>query len=197
MPAPARPNNSGRTLAGRLTRKVGPLPVWAWAALILGLALLYLRLRPVDSAAADTPSPAAAEGTGGAAGSVSPAGPYGDAQQSNDLLSQLYGTNAATIDTLTNTLLTQASLKTDAGAPQGAVSTAGPASSPTVSQPRPPATAASPRGTTQTQSKVLNWDGKAFTTKAGFNAWAKARGYNVNTYLSNKPQAKAIYATLK
>lgn len=36
----------GASLERRLTAKVGPLPVWAWAAVILGGALLYLKLNP-------------------------------------------------------------------------------------------------------------------------------------------------------
>lgn len=38
-----------------MTRKVGPLPVWAWAAVILGAYLLYSHFHPSSATAASTP----------------------------------------------------------------------------------------------------------------------------------------------
>lgn len=192
MPPPVRPSNAGRTLAGRLTRKVGPLPVWAWAAAILGLALLYLRLRPsAPPAVGEAPTPAPVDGSGGDAGGVTgSAGSFGDAGQSNDLIAQLYGVNAASIDQLTGALLTKQSIDAtppNEGGPPGASAQAGQAAAPSK---------ASPAGTTQTQAGVLHWDGRSFRTKTAFNAWLKARGLNAQGYLANKPGAKAIYSTL-
>lgn len=69
------PSKSRRSLETRLTAKVGPLPVWAWAALILGAALLYLHLNPSSAAAADA-TPVSAD-TGSAA--QQPAGGGGNA----------------------------------------------------------------------------------------------------------------------
>lgn len=203
MPPPApSPPKSGGGLAARLTNKVGPLPVWAWAALILGLILLYMRLRPSTPPAASEQPPAGPET--GQAGGVSGGGASGGyAGESNDLLLELHGRNAATIDSLTSAILTQRSIDATApaatpgtvatvasGAAPSSVQATGPAAAPAP----PPVTA--PPGTTQRQANVLVWDGQSFTTKAGFNAWLKARGFNANQYLANKPQAKAIYSTL-
>lgn len=203
-PAPAK------GLAGRFTRKVGPLPVWAWAALILGAFLLYSRMSGSSPAGADeTPKPEPVDGTeGGGAGPVAGGSSPPTPGQSNDLLAELYGVNAGTIDSLTAALLTQRSLDATApqptpgtvggtNLPQGATDQEGPASSPIY--PNGPGAApakAAPRGTSQRQSNVLVWDNQRFTTKAGFDAWLKARGLSARSYLANRPQAKAIYSTL-
>lgn len=49
-PAPGKK----RSLGARLTGKVGPLPVWAWAALILGAYLLYSHFHQTAAAPAAT-----------------------------------------------------------------------------------------------------------------------------------------------
>lgn len=198
-PKPPAPGGGGG-LVGRFTRKVGPLPVWAWAAAILGLILLYMRFGGASGppAAEEVAPPGPVDGAdGGGSGTVSGGG-SGDAGSSNDLLAQLYGINAGTIDSLTAALLTQRSL--DETAPTPTPGTVGGTNmAPSATHPNGPAAApvaSAPPGTTQRQANVLVWDGQRFTTKAGFNAWAKARGFNVQQYLSNRPQAKAIYSTL-
>lgn len=203
MPPPAPKPKSAGGIGGRLTRKVGPLPVWAWAAAILAAYLLYSRLSSGGPpAASEPPAPAPSDGTGNDAGpGILPSvggssGSFGDPGQSNDLLAQLYGVNAASIDSLTSALLTKQSIEAanpNEGGPPGASSQA------TAMAPTPApvaASKASPPGTSQPQAGVLYWDGKAFATKTAFNAWLKARGFNAQKYLANKPQAKAIYSAL-
>lgn len=48
------PSTKKRSLGARLTGKVGPLPVWAWAAVILGAYLLYSHFHPSTAAASST-----------------------------------------------------------------------------------------------------------------------------------------------
>lgn len=54
-PAPAKPKGRGGPL-GVLTQKAGPLPVWAWAALLLGAFFLYRRLNPSGQTTGSTAS---------------------------------------------------------------------------------------------------------------------------------------------
>lgn len=99
----ATPAVKKRSLEQRLTGKVGPLPVWAWAALILGTVLLYLKLHPAAATPADPASstgdltPVSADGSNpvGSSGGGSSASNVNDA-----LLSQLSGFQTS-IDTLT------------------------------------------------------------------------------------------------
>jgi hypothetical protein len=47
-----------------LTKKLGPLPIWAWAAVVLGSYLLYHYLKNRNSSAAGSPAGTVAGGTG-------------------------------------------------------------------------------------------------------------------------------------
>lgn len=193
---------SNASLSSRLTRKVGPLPVWAWAAAILGAYLAYSHFRGGGSAgnSASSDSTAAPVGstTGAGSGAQAPASGQGTPADnaSGDLLAELYGTNAGTIDSLTNALLTKQSLDAahpDNGAPAGSTGQVGPAGGPTP----PPAITSAARGhLTQTTTGQLVWGGQRFTTKAGFNAWARAHGTTTDRELANHPQARALYSTL-
>lgn len=205
LPKPA--DNSGRTLQGRLTRKVGPLPVWAWAAVILGAYLIYSRLQGAKAAVAtgSTAVPVT-DSTAGTVGSAAqaPASGAGTAADnlSGDLLAQLYGVNAGTIDSLTTQLLTSQSAVPASegtvptvgnGIAPGSISSAGAASAPAAV----PAQAKAAAGhQTQSLAGRLVWDGLTFTTKTSFNAWARAHGTSPAAIFSKHPQAKALYSTL-
>ena len=73
-PSPSPKGSPGRSLGARLGRKVGPLPVWLWAAAILGAYLLYTRLHPSTATTPATASAAPGNTTGadtsGGVGSV-------------------------------------------------------------------------------------------------------------------------------
>lgn len=63
--APSGPTGAGAHAAGKghgLSKKVGPLPIWGWAAVVIGAYLMfrYLQARSANNAAAT-----AANGTGG------------------------------------------------------------------------------------------------------------------------------------
>ncbi len=104
---PAKPSASRRGVVQRFTGKVGPLPVWAWAALILVVGYLVYRVSgagkgssadtsaTTDSATADTPT------TSGDSGNP-PAGGGGNAadNMNGDLLSSLGGLQGS-VDSLT------------------------------------------------------------------------------------------------
>lgn len=192
-PAPSPPPSGGGGIAARFTRKVGPLPVWGWAALILGAYLLYARLHPADTAAAEPVQQAGPASDEGA--QVPASGTTGQlAGPSEDLIAQIYGDNAATIDTLTNALLTQESLRLSSGVAPGSVSSSGEAAAPAA-----PATAATAAVAHQSQPQagLLRWDGQVFATQAGFRAWAKAHGTSPERIFRTHPRAKAIFSTLR
>lgn len=52
----AQSASSKRSLGQRLTAKAGPLPVWAWAAVILGAYLLYSHFHTAASSSSTTAS---------------------------------------------------------------------------------------------------------------------------------------------
>lgn len=207
---PAKPS-----LEARLTRKVGPLPVWGWAAVILGAFLIYTRLSAKAGAAStDATGITSNDGTTGSAqvpasGSGSPAD-----NVSSALLDQL-DVNTSALDALTSQILSIPTPYSNVGdgpligAPASDASQtqtaeqpeptapAAPAAQPTVSQ---PATAAQVGGnvhTTQTAAGVLHWGGLTFTDKASFDRWARAHGTTTTKELSNHPQARSIYSTLR
>ncbi len=73
----ATPTSKGAGLSARLTRKVGPLPVWAWAVVILAGGYLVYKLRKPSAAAASqsTAVPVTPDVTGSpTAGSVGSGG---------------------------------------------------------------------------------------------------------------------------
>lgn len=195
-PAPARRQG----LAGRLTAKVGPLPVWAWAAVILGAYLLYTRLHPaaVTSPGDTTATP----DTSGDSGAQSPSsGMGGTADNMNQALFDSLSANTSSLDALTSQLLSQPSPYSNygdapaLGTPAGDTSQGtGPASQPT---PAPTAAAAPAGHLTQTAAGKLSWGGLTFTSKAAFDSWAKAHGSSTTAELRNHPQARAIYSTLR
>lgn len=199
--APPKPPKSKAGFANRLTAKVGPLPVWGWAAAILGAYLLYTRLRPASAAVPATDTTATPD-TSGDTGSQVPASGQGSAADNlnGTLLDQL-GANTSSIDALTSQLLQGGGSYSygdapAAGTPQGAVAQDGPASSPTVAT-HPVAVGGNVSHATQTQSGSLSWGGQTFTSKVAFDAWAKAHGSSTNAELKQHPQAKAIYSTLR
>lgn len=204
MAPPVRTPKSRRGLVNRLTAKVGPLPVWAWAAVILGAYLLYSRLgaqskatTSPDAASASTP-----DGTTGAA-QVPASGQGSSADNLSGSLLDSLGADTSAIDALTAQILSAPTPYSNYGdAPPAGT---GPAAAPTVSQPAP---APGPTGQTitantgaghltQTTAGVLKWGGVTFTTKAQFDSWAAAHGSSTAAELSNHPQAKAIYSTLR
>lgn len=217
MAASKPAQKSTRGLVNRLTAKVGPLPVWAWAAAILAAYFLYSRMRPPaatttgDTASASTPDGSTGSAQVPASGQGSPAD-----NLSSGLLSQL-GANTAAIDALTSQILSQPTPYSNFGDAPAAGTPAsdlgygsGPAAVPTTPSPNdnrvspsghtptPTAVGASPgRGATQTTAGVLKWGGLTFTTKAAFDSWARSHGTTTNAELSNHPQARAIYSTLK
>lgn len=124
------------------TRKLGPLPTWAWALALIGSLLVYRHVRAsreqtiggqfsLPAVRAATPvNPAPAEGASGGGGPAMPELP-------SDLLAQFFAHQTATIDALTAALTStpagQAAPLDSGGAPS---STAldGPASGPAPTQ---------------------------------------------------------------
>lgn len=118
----AQPAPSKRGLGQRLTAKAGPLPVWAWAAVILGAYLLYTHLHPATAATttgattdttADTSdqTPVSAGDTGNP-----PASGGGDpgSNVNDTLLSQLSGFQSS-IDALTGAVQSSQAFGADGG----------------------------------------------------------------------------------
>jgi hypothetical protein len=186
--------------------------VWGWAALILGAYLLYSRLGSQSQATAspDTSSASTTDGTTGAA-QVPASGQGGSADNlSGQLLDQL-GANTSAIDALTSQILSMPTPYSNfgdgpaAGTPAGDFGYGtGPAATPTTAQPPAQSAAPAPANTganvghlTQTAAGILKWGGVNFTTKAQFDSWARAHGTTSSRELSNHPQARAIYSTLK
>lgn len=205
--APPNVPSSGGSIGERLTRKVGPLPVFVWAALILAAGYLFYRRSGGSSSQTTAGAPVSAGTSGSDTGAVSGSGGSGSpaSNLTPDLIGQLYDVNASTIDSLTNAILSQSALAasdTAAGGPPGAVAQ-GPASAPTVNTSSgaatPPAVkvGGSAAHATQTAPGSLSWGGQTFTTKAAFDAWARAHGSTTARELSNHPQARQVYGTLK
>lgn len=196
-------------MKARLTRKLGPLPVWAWAALVLGAYLAYTRFRPSTaldantSSAGETPvSPDPAASTDSGSGAQLPASGMGNPA---DQLAPVLPDYSSQFDAL-NGQLQQLPTFADLGpiydklnslgAPPGQESQDGPASSPSSVQTGQAASRAA-HLTQQPGAGKLNWGGRTFTTQAGFDAWARAHGVSTAQALNNYPQARAIYSTLK
>lgn len=190
-----------------MTAKVGPLPVWAWAAVILGAYLLYTRLHPsAKTSTADATATPDTSGNSAADSTVSGQGGSGDnmSQGMFDALSA----NTSSLDALTSQILSTPvgsgfgptdPVPGDTGAgttgPAAASTSNAPASSPAAA---PAATGAAPAAhPTQTAAGRLSWGGLTFTSKAAFDNWARAHGSSTTAELRNHPQAKAIYSTLK
>lgn len=199
---------SNRGLEARLTRKVGPLPVWAWAASIIAAYLLYTKLRPASSQTgtfADTPANPADTTAGDGSPPASGQGGAVD-NLSQGLLDQL-GANTASIDALTSQILQggfgyaggdafgDPAAAMPPGAPPGSVSQAGPASSP--SQPNVTTGAVAAPHQTQTTAGVLSWGGINFTSRGAFDRWASQHGTSSAKIFKTHPQAKQLYGTLK
>lgn len=96
-----------------LTRKLGPLPVWAWAAAVLGVYLAYSRLPSRAAASQTTAVPVTGSTSGAGSAAQEPSGGGGGSPATNmplDLLTKLFGQQAGTIDSLLSQVLqTQAS----------------------------------------------------------------------------------------
>lgn len=88
-----------KSYAARLQAKVGPLPVWGWAVVILGAAFLYLRVARKSSASTPiTSSDASGANNPPASGQGTPAD-----QTTQDLLSQLLAGQDALLASLQST----------------------------------------------------------------------------------------------
>lgn len=193
--------SSARSLGARLQAKVGPLPVWAWAAVILGIVLVYMRTHSTGSTPA-TPTATTSGVDSGAQVPVSGAGGPGDNLPA-DLVDQL-NANTSALDALTFQILSQPTPYGQhdplTGAPASDTSAGiGPASTPTPQAPAHPASVGAPPAAhpTQTASGVLKWGGLSFTTKAAFDSWARSHGSSTAAELQGHPQARGIYSTLK
>jgi hypothetical protein len=96
---PPRPRSSSGGIGARLTAKVGPLPVWLWATILLGVIYLYERHAAASSSSSssgstdttDTTGTPANDQTGGGGATGTP---------DDSLLSQLSGFQSS-IDALT------------------------------------------------------------------------------------------------
>lgn len=197
-PPSVTPKSTKRGLVTRLTAKVGPLPVWGWAAVILGAYLLYSRMRPpAATTTADTSSASTTDGTTGSA-QVPASGQGGSVDNLSGQLFDALGANSAAVDALTSQILSQPVPFTEFGdAP--AAGSGGPAAQPTTQAPTtttPQQIGANAGHATQTQAGSLKWGGVSFTTKKAFDQWAKSHGTTTARELNNHPQAKAIYSSL-
>lgn len=115
-----------------LTRKLGPLPAWAWLLIVVGGFLAYRRLH--GGQANDVSAPTFSGGAVGPAGTGSSV-VSGDESGGGGLssLEQALEAQQATIDQLTGRLTqtpAEVAAPTSQGAPQGAAAQSGPASSP-------------------------------------------------------------------
>lgn len=138
---------SKRSLQARLTGKVGPLPVWAWAALILGAYLLYTHLHPSTVATSADATPV---GTGDDSAAQQPGGGAGNAAGNlNDALLAAAGVTAA--DPLTAQVQ-----QSDTGSPQTPTMLTPSVSTPFVSYGGPAQTV---NGTPATSAVVLAGQG--------------------------------------
>lgn len=202
------PAAANRGVAARLTAKVGPLPVWAWAAVILGAFLLYTRTagKASSAAATDATGVTSNDGTTSDGAQVPASGAGTPADNVSSQLIEGLNANTAALDQVTSQLLSMPTPYSNVGdgpligAPdtsQQPTTPAGPAAQPTATQ---PATAGQVGGNvhaTQTAAGVLHWGGLTFTTKAAFDQWARSHGTTTAKELSNHPQAASIYGTLK
>lgn len=200
-PSPPRKPGGGRGIGARLTAKVGPLPVWAWAAAILAAYLLYTRMTSSGAVApstaggtADTTSTDA--NTGGSVtdggGGFDTSGLEASIGANTDQVAALGSQFDALAFQIQNTPPPDPG---STGAPPGSTSQTGPASTPT-----PTPTPTSPAATghlTQSSAGVLQWGGVTFTTKAAFNRWAQQHGTTPTKEFATHPQAKAVYSTLR
>ena len=196
----APPSSPG--VVGRLTAKAGPLPVWAWAALILGAVFIYSRRHP--GAKTDTTATPPDSSSSSGADSVS-SGQGGAGDNMSQPMFDSLAANTSSLDALTSQLLSLPvgsgfggvdPLPGDPGpaGPAGPAGAPGPAATPTPAAAKP-AAAAHPSQTAA--AGKLSWGGRTFTTQRAFDAWAKAHGSSSKGELRNHPQARAIYSTLK
>lgn len=196
-----KPSKSG--LGSRLQAKVGPLPVWAWAAVILGAYLLYSRLHTNTSSTSNSTATPDTSGSSGA-DTVS-SGQGSSADNMSQAMFDSLSANTSSLDALTSQLLstpigsgfgpTDPMPGDNAG---GTASQPAATAPPTSSATAPAATGAPPAAhPTQTAAGKLSWGGLTFTTKSAFDSWAKAHGSSTTAELRNHPQARAIYSTLK
>lgn len=175
----------GGGVKAALTRKIGPLPAWAWLA---GLALVALWWRRSHSSAATSSSgqsDTAGVTGGGTGGGGSPSGGGGDSGSSG-------GDTGATTPT-TGASVTDVSSNVPAALPFSLRS------------------AILPRGTSQPLNagadpfsrmvggrlvQPLQWDGQTFYSQASFEQWAKSHGTSAQAILSKHPSASNIFGQL-
>lgn len=195
-PPPAAKPSGG--LQARLTRKVGPLPVIVWAALLLaGGYLLYRRSGNTGSTPA-APTNSTAGSDSGAQVPASGAGGTVD-NLNGDLLDAL-GAQTQSLDALALQIYESGPYGTAPQPTDGTVGgtnappgTNGTAAAPTTA---PVAAAAAAGHQTQTQAGSLRWGGLTFTTRSAFDQWARSHGTTATAELRQHPQAKAIYGSL-
>lgn len=219
-PAAAKPgaSPSKRSLEARLTRKLGPLPIWAWAAVILVAYLLYSRIAGARATPTpDTTAVTAGDGSGGSA--QVPSSGQGSAADnlSQSMIDQL-GANQSSIDALTQAVLSSGygsgdglggsgypgSYDMPLGGPPGAISQQGAAASPTTvakaaaaAGGHAAAASSQPAHPTQTAQGKLVWGGVTFTSRSAFDNWAKQHGTTSTAIFKQHPAAHSLYGTLK
>lgn len=125
-------------ISATVTRKLGPLPAWAWLLVLAGGFLAYRHVRAnreqslggqFSLPAVRAATPSAPSGDESASGGGGPALP----ELPSDLLAQFLSHQTATIDNLTAALIgtpAAAAAPVEGGAPPGASSQEGPAAEP-------------------------------------------------------------------
>src|SRR5487761_1781644 len=183
-----------------LARKFGPLPAWGWASLSAGGLVVYRHFRPGTSTAAATTA-AATDTTAAAAQAAQPTS-YQDYPTSGGGSSGGGGNGSGGGGTSYYTpgadTYPTGPAPADSNPPPPPPSDVVPPA--TTGDGAPAAPQARPRGSSQPlipgALTPLQWGGETFTTKAEFDAWAKAHGTSVARELSAHPEASRIYGQL-
>lgn len=193
MAPPAKPKSGG--FAARMTRKVGPLPVWAWAALILAAGYLIYRRRGTSSSSASqtTAVPVTPDVTGSNTGALGSSGSDTGGGSQIPAPVDLSGITGE-LDTLAQQLAAQSAGQASSyqqGGPPGSTdqgSAAAPASSTPVSAYHPSYTA-TPVSTPNFGAVVAAKD-KALGSAAPFGGVTSTRttatGTKITTYASGR-----------
>lgn len=148
-----------------LTRKLGPLPVWAWAVVVLGAWFLFFR---THAAAATTPVPVSRNTSGADSGAQPPASGQGSPadNMNSDLLNALLTNQKTSYNSLLTALQTMSAggasgfgpgygaapaaaapaVAAANGAPPSAASPLGVAAAPSISSPYTPVELTLPPG---------------------------------------------------
>jgi hypothetical protein len=199
--APPKGGKKGGATAG-LTRKLGPLPVWAWGAVLIGLYLAYRHFASAGTAAAAplTPSSDASTGTlgtgsdtsgasggGSGGGTLTPDTPFGPGSDLyNALLAGLLAGGGGRTDNLVpgdTPSIPTSSPSPDAGAAPGPAAVA-----PTVVSPAPqartPATASNFAASATHATLTAQASGGALRFGGVTSVKRLANGATLTTYAS-------------